>query len=744
MKKVNFTFILVMLVTVLFAQNRPFPQHYPYASGSILPNNYSATQRDQQVKTFYDSWKAAYFQTACKAGQYYVKFTSGTVASTSEGHGYGMMIAALMAGYDAQAKTIFDGLYSYYKEHPSGITPGLMAWKQNTSCVNTGGDDAATDGDVDIAYALLLADKQWGSTGTINYMQEAKTIIGAIKSGELNGSIIKLGDWYDNTNATYGNSTRPSDFILDHYRAFKQATADVTWDNVVTKAYAIVSTIQTNNSPNTGLLPDFAINCNTTPKPAGSGFLEGTNDGNYAYNACRVPWRIGTDFLISGDAKAKTALDKINTWIKTKTSNNVSSIAPGYTLAGVALASGYDSPAFTGPFGVGAMCNSANQTWVNDIYNYLISYSFSQQGYYENSIAMMCLIVMSGNYWAPIDLNGFTLSVSTSIGGSVTQTPTKTIYTNGESVTLTAVPALGYEFDSWSGDITGTSSTIAVTMNSNKNITATFKTATGQWCPMQTDLLNLGVWHGYKDAKSTLDTSFTLVSGKYTIPWKVARMTKPNAWDTYVEIDAELPCSESTTFKDLTNVKITYKSDKPFIMSLPQPSLAASGESYIVSLPIAATLTTKEFPIAQFQQPSWKTYIMPLALDSITVVALSPDVDPTSAAVSGTIEISELLLCGVECPVYIPSYGQDDPEFYVYPNPAKETIVVSLTNLSDKSFDNKSVDIVITNAIGQVVYEKNLSDGRQIKYNVNINVNDLQSGIYFIRIGRQVQKFVKN
>jgi hypothetical protein len=47
-----------------------------------------------------------------------------------------------------------------------------------------------------------------------------------------------------------------------------------------------------------------------------------------------------------------------------------------------------------------------------------------------------------------------------------------TPYTN---VTLTATPDSGSVFDGWSGDAIGNSSTVTVTMNSNKNITAVFK-----------------------------------------------------------------------------------------------------------------------------------------------------------------------------------------------------------------------------------------------------------------------------
>jgi uncharacterized repeat protein (TIGR02543 family) len=47
-------------------------------------------------------------------------------------------------------------------------------------------------------------------------------------------------------------------------------------------------------------------------------------------------------------------------------------------------------------------------------------------------------------------------------------------YDAGSVITITATPAVGYIFDHWEGDITGTDATITVAMNGNKNITAVF------------------------------------------------------------------------------------------------------------------------------------------------------------------------------------------------------------------------------------------------------------------------------
>jgi uncharacterized repeat protein (TIGR02543 family) len=72
-------------------------------------------------------------------------------------------------------------------------------------------------------------------------------------------------------------------------------------------------------------------------------------------------------------------------------------------------------------------------------------------------------------------LTKYTLSTTISPKSGGTIEPTGGTYDDGAQVTLAATPTQGYAFDGWSGDATGTSSPITVTMNSNKSITANFK-----------------------------------------------------------------------------------------------------------------------------------------------------------------------------------------------------------------------------------------------------------------------------
>jgi len=59
-------------------------------------------------------------------------------------------------------------------------------------------------------------------------------------------------------------------------------------------------------------------------------------------------------------------------------------------------------------------------------------------------------------------------------GGSITREPDLLKYANGATVTITAVPAAGYVFRDWSGDVSGTTNRIVLTMTGNKTANAAF------------------------------------------------------------------------------------------------------------------------------------------------------------------------------------------------------------------------------------------------------------------------------
>ncbi len=379
----------------------PFGSHqFPYVPGMLKPTGSQSTL-DQAVIDYYNRWKAAFVRQNCGNGWYEVISPDADHPYVAEAQGYGMVITAIVAGADPNARTIFDGMVKYMLAHPSVHNADLLAAEQDSSCRSVNGSDSATDGDLDVALGLLLADRQWGSAGTYNYKNLAVRHINAIKASEVNPTthLMRLGDWSTCCDSLYW-TTRPSDFMIDHFRAFRAATGDTAWDTIRTAHQNLITNLQNQYAPNTGLLPDFVVTTNTTPKPAPGQVLEDPNDGKYWWNSCRVPWRIGADGVTSGNSASLASARKLNTWIKSKTGGNPNNIAVGYSLSGTAISSGSE-PAFFAPFAVAAMTDAGSQAWLDAIWNKMINTSFTSNDYYSTSIQLQVMIIASGNYWVP-------------------------------------------------------------------------------------------------------------------------------------------------------------------------------------------------------------------------------------------------------------------------------------------------------------------------------------------------------
>lgn len=72
-------------------------------------------------------------------------------------------------------------------------------------------------------------------------------------------------------------------------------------------------------------------------------------------------------------------------------------------------------------------------------------------------------------------VSSFSLStIVDSAKGSISINPSQPNYSAGETVTLAATALPGFVFSNWSGDVTGTGSSISFTMDSNKSVTANF------------------------------------------------------------------------------------------------------------------------------------------------------------------------------------------------------------------------------------------------------------------------------
>lgn len=370
----------------------------PYVAG-IRPGAVTQAQMDGTVRACYDAWKAenlVRFDEVVPGGMA-VRFRDHPEYRTvSEGMGYGMLLTVLMAGHDPQARTCFDGLLKVVRARPAYSTGRAALHESRLGRDGTSAGEGwnALDGDLDIAMALLMADRQWGSYGQWHYKDEALATIAAIRAFNMkaDGTTKGLPSPHD---------TRTSDFMVGHFRAFRRATGDAFWDRAVERAWALIDHMQRVYSPLCGLMPDFIINTNTDNPEPSRGFIgDGVaTEGYYFANACRNPWRFGTDFVTSGDAQWQRVCEKLVSFIEFDCGGDPQRIAYGYQLDGTPLDRSGAATIMAGPMLCGAMVAPRFQGFLDRLWTWNEAHFTTE--YYDSELQLMPMIVASGNWWNP-------------------------------------------------------------------------------------------------------------------------------------------------------------------------------------------------------------------------------------------------------------------------------------------------------------------------------------------------------
>jgi endo-1,4-beta-D-glucanase Y len=268
-----------------------------------------------------------------------------------------------------------------------------MNWKIN-GCSDLLGQNGATDAELDTAMALIVADYQWGSNGTINYKADATTLIGIIKSREveLPSFTLKPGDAWGGSTITNASYFAPAYFRA--FGAFTNSTA--FWNQVAVKCYTIIDNNLTKNSAAGGLVSDWC-------QADGSYSSQSTGFGNqgktYSYDAARTPWRIAVDYLWYGTAEAKTYSKKASDFVRVNL-GGTSNIKDGYYQNGNLLGQWHNS-AFVGAFAAAAM-GGENQSHLDASYNDLKNIN-DANSYFNQTLKTLYLFLLNGDFYLPLN-----------------------------------------------------------------------------------------------------------------------------------------------------------------------------------------------------------------------------------------------------------------------------------------------------------------------------------------------------
>jgi endo-1,4-beta-D-glucanase Y len=288
-------------------------------------------------------------------------------------------------------------LWTYWKNH-AAVTSGsvaLMTWRIG----GAGGTGSATDSDEDVAFALLMASKQWGGTYTAQLASDMIALVYANDIDDASGT-PKGGNQYQTV-----EPTNPSYFAPAYYREFGKI--DPRWSAVVTRVYALLGG---GIVPANGLVPAWCGTGCTVPA-TNQGSANPATDMQYQYDAHRVPWRIGIDYCWNGTAAAgaKTYTDKTTAFFSAI--NGVGRIWDVYTTAGAkGTGAGNNSMSVIGTAGVGAMA-SGNAAFAQSAYQQVldgvnrgtldVAATGMQSGYsyFNATVGMLTLLTMTGNFY---------------------------------------------------------------------------------------------------------------------------------------------------------------------------------------------------------------------------------------------------------------------------------------------------------------------------------------------------------
>lgn len=437
----------------------PFPMRRSYSRPTDLPylqdNGLTQVAMEEEVKRQWLQWKDRYLLDAnysnCTTGKY-VHYAGGaegmaagwTAVTVSEAHAYGMLLLVLMEGAeDDSYQDEFDEMIEFYEIWEGGNAP-FMGWQLATTTHQPGkllfsifpdtddpanppssaydyGKGSAADPDMDMAYAFLLADKQWGSDGTYDYKAMALEFIDAAADLYIApDDHLYVGGWVKDWGSPMEKRiTRSSDFLFQHWTTFYGETLDQRWRDVTWASWDMVSA----NSNSKGLIPDFYLKNKDTgvwEQPT-SKVLEEEEDGDYYWNACRTPWRMATAAMTDHRKffQFRYELQKFNQFIYDTTSGDLEDMHIGYyahSRGGISV--GDEIPAKTGenpahnvafaaPAFLSAMTGLEDSEIapLKDYYDYIIDDNHLTTGssqyaaYYDETIRIFCMLTAVGNWW---------------------------------------------------------------------------------------------------------------------------------------------------------------------------------------------------------------------------------------------------------------------------------------------------------------------------------------------------------
>lgn len=372
----------------------PFPNHQGPGTYCKQPGD----AKSEEALNSYQHWKKTLITSEGANGFRRVRrpdTPDGIPNSTvSEGIAYGMLLTVY---YNDQA--LFDDLFKYSQHWADEF--GLMQWyidpKGEAACPGRNGCGAATDADEDIAFALIMADKQWSGRGTLDksYRDYALRQIALIKKHEISEEGFLMPGEYSGGKKIVNLSY----FAPAFFEAFGRYSNDEKfWNHVVDVNYNLLfkTLNKTNGNASNGLIPAWSNPEGKPEAPWKNGPIHHQTD------SVRMPIRAAQHYCWTGDKRAKKYLDKVNSFFIPIGFNK---ITDGYALDGTpwpeaAPEKSSRSAVFVAAAAMAAMSNKNHEAFLNGAYGLIKTNELTVRStYYQLSWTALSMAFMTGNFF---------------------------------------------------------------------------------------------------------------------------------------------------------------------------------------------------------------------------------------------------------------------------------------------------------------------------------------------------------
>jgi len=387
---------------------------------STADNQQAVTYNPADIEAAWTQWKANYVtaQGAGDAPRQRVLGGVSSVSTVSEGQAYGMLFASL---FDEQS--LLDSLWLFAADHLD--VNGLMNWHILSYGV-TAGTGAATDGDVDMAIAMVTACQKvnsgtWSpSPNDLNYCQIATDLINRIWEYEVDhpgagppaglddnpGYELLPGDqWQLETEYPEG-IVNLSYFAPGYFRVFAEFTNNPGWYSVIDRNYEIADLSQQIEGNCSSLVPNWSQYDGQYQYVP----WHGDTSEYWGYDGARFAWRIAIDSDWFDDPVANATLNEIGGFFSSIGINN---IGAEYRLSGTYVSSQTNpfflstaaSAIWGAPDPIASGCGQATGSLLSTPQQaYQATVNIGTQNYYNDSWRLLSMILMTGNFPNPMTL----------------------------------------------------------------------------------------------------------------------------------------------------------------------------------------------------------------------------------------------------------------------------------------------------------------------------------------------------